>query len=63
MSESPGEDRIARLIAELDELPLDEREAAIAALSDEDREAVREAELEATEEAMPLDDEELGGEG
>jgi hypothetical protein len=63
MSENPGEDRIARLIAELDELPLDEREAAIAALGDEDREAVREAELEATEEAMPLDDEELGGEG
>ena len=58
MSDDPDADRIALLIAELDELPFDEREAAIAALSDEDREAVWAAELAAGDEAMPAPDEE-----
>jgi len=53
--------RIALLIEELDALPTDEREAAIAALSEEDRQAVWAAELEAAEEVE--DDDELGGEG
>ncbi len=55
-----SDERIARLLAELDELPSEEREAVIAALSDEDRAAVLEAELEAAEAAE--DDAELGGE-
>jgi hypothetical protein len=48
------------LLAELDELPSEEREAVIAALSDKDRAVVLGAELEATEAAE--DDAELGGE-
>jgi hypothetical protein len=56
------EERIARLVAELEELPFEEREAAIASLSDEDRTAVWDAELKASEAVLPEDDEELGGE-
>jgi Mg/Co/Ni transporter MgtE len=56
-----SDDRIARLLADLDELPSEEREKVIAALSDEDRAAVQGAELEVTEAAE--DDAELGGEG
>jgi len=63
MSEDPEAERIARLIAQLDELPPEEREAAIDALSSEDRAAVFEAELEEHEAALPLDEDELGGEG
>ena len=55
-----SDDRIARLLAELDELPSEEREKVIAALSDGDRAVVLPAELEATEAAE--DDAELGGE-
>lgn len=55
-----SEDRIARLLAELDELPSEERETVIAALSDEDRAAVQDAGLVASEAAE--DDAELGGE-
>jgi len=54
--DDPQADRIALLIEELDELPADEREAAVAALSPEDREAVWAAELETAEEVG--DDEE-----
>ena len=63
MSDDPEAERIARLIAELKELPFEEREARIAELSEEDRNAVWAVELEAAEEAVPEDDEELGGEG
>ena len=62
MSDDPDKQRIARLIEELDELPLEERDAAIAALPYEDRVAVLEAEAQAEEEVLP-EDEELGGEG
>ena len=62
MTDDPEADRIARLIAELNELPFEEREAAIAALPHEDRTAVLEAEAEADEEVLP-EVEELGGEG
>ena len=58
--EVSDKDRIARLLAELEDLPPEEREAAIAALSDDDRAAVGDAELEAAEAAE--DDDELGGE-
>ena len=58
-SDDPEADRIALLIEELDELPPDEREAAIAALPDADREAVWAAELAAAEEVG--DDDDLGG--
>jgi hypothetical protein len=58
--EMSDKDRIPRLLAELEDLPPEEREAAIAALSDDDRAAVPGAELEATEAAE--DDDELGGE-
>jgi hypothetical protein len=65
MTDDPEADRIALLIAELDELPLEEREAALAGLSEEDRNAVWAAEAEAVEEALdevlPDDDGELGG--
>jgi ATP-dependent exoDNAse (exonuclease V) alpha subunit len=61
MSEDPGAERLERLIDELNELPPEEREAAIESLSIEDRAAVWEAELEANE-AASLDDDELGGE-
>ena len=63
MSDDPEAERIARLIAGLKELPFEEREARIAELSEEDRNAVWAVELEAAEEAVPEDDEELGGEG
>ena len=56
------EDRIARLAAEIEDLPFEEREAVIASLSDDDRSAVWDAQLEASEAAVPEDDEELGGE-
>jgi hypothetical protein len=57
MSDDPEAERIERLIDELNELPADEREAAIEALSIEDRAAVWKAELEADDAALPLDDE------
>jgi hypothetical protein len=63
MSEDPEAERIARLIDELRELPHDDREAAIEALSIEDRAAVWAAELEESDAAVQEeDDEELGGE-
>ena len=61
MSEGPEADRIARLVALLEELPFEEREAAIAALQHEDRTAVLEAEAQADQEVLPEEDE-LGGE-
>lgn len=54
---------IARLVAELQEMPFEEREAAIAALSEEEREAVWQAELAEGDKASPDDEDELGGEG
>jgi hypothetical protein len=57
----PEIQRIALLIDGLKELPFEEREARIAELSEEDRNAVREFELEAAEESVPEDDDELGG--
>ena len=59
--DDPEADRIALLMAELDELPFEERETAIAELPDADRAAVRAAELEALDDVLPDDDEELGG--
>lgn len=61
MSEDTDRERLEQLLVELEELPYEEREAAIAALSDDEREAVWAAELEASDEALPDDDEELGG--
>ena len=63
MTDDPEAERIARLIADLNELPFEEREAAIAKLPENDREAVWEVQLEDSDEALPEDDEELGGEG
>jgi isopropylmalate/homocitrate/citramalate synthase len=63
MSDDPEVDRVARLIAELNELPFEEREAAIAKLSETDREAVWATELEQSESVLPEDEDELGGEG
>ena len=60
MTDDPQDERIARLLADFDELPSEEREKAIAALSDGDRAVVLGAQLEATEAAE--DDAELGGE-
>ena len=56
------EDRIARLVAEIEDLPFEEREAVIASLSDDDRSAVWDAQLNESEKDVPEDDEELGGE-
>jgi hypothetical protein len=60
--EMTDEDRIARLAAEIEGLPFEEREAVIASLSDDDRTAVWDAQLKDSETAVPDDDEELGGE-
>ena len=60
MSEDPQRERIARLLDELGDLPFDEREAFVAGLSEEDREALWAAELERSDEALPDDYEELG---
>jgi hypothetical protein len=60
MSGEQREDRIARLRAELEKLPHDEREALVATLSEEDRAAALEAELEIEQEEPIPDDEELG---
>jgi hypothetical protein len=46
----------------LEGLPFEEREALIASLSEDDRAAVWDAQLEAGQAAVPEDDEELGGE-
>jgi hypothetical protein len=62
MADDP-EERITRLAAEVEALPFEEREAFISALSDDDRAAVWDAQAEEVEEAVPDDDEELGGEG
>jgi hypothetical protein len=56
------EERIARLVAEVEDLPFEEREAVIASLSDDDRSAVWDAQLNESEKDVPEDDEELGGE-
>ena len=61
MIDDPYDDRIARLVTGLDELPFEEREAFIAKLSPDDREAVWEAQLEEVERVVPEDDAELGG--
>lgn len=61
MTEDPERDRIAELLDELTELPFEDREAFLAGLSEADREAVWEAELEASEEAISDDYEDLGG--
>ena len=60
--EMTDEDRIARLLAGLEDLAFEEREALIASLSEDDRAAVWDAQLEASEAEVPEDDEELGGE-
>jgi hypothetical protein len=61
--EPPGDEaRIARLVAELGDLPFEEREAVISSLSADDRAAVWDALLEESETVVPEDDEELGGE-
>ena len=60
MSEHADRERLEQLLVELEALPYEEREAAIAALSEDEREAVWAAELEASDEVLPDDDEELG---
>ncbi len=60
-SVDPELERIALLIDGLKALPFEEREARIAELSEGDRNAVWEVELEEAEEAVPEDDDELGG--
>jgi hypothetical protein len=60
MTEDPERERIARMLAELDELSPADREAALTRLSEDDREAVRAAELEESELAIPDEDEEPG---
>jgi hypothetical protein len=60
-SVDPETQRIALLIDGLKDLPFEEREARIAQLSEDDRNAVWAVELEAAEEAVPEDDAELGG--
>jgi len=60
-SVDPETERIALLIDGLRELPFEEREARIAELSEEDRNVVRDFELEALDEVLPDDDDELGG--
>jgi hypothetical protein len=62
MSGETRENRIARLRAELDAMPFVEREAALAGLPREDRDALVDAGLEELEGVRP-DDGELGGEG
>jgi hypothetical protein len=62
MTDDPQRDRIVRLLAALEELPFEEREAFIAGLSHVDRTAILNAEAEASEEVLP-EVEELGGEG
>jgi len=59
-TDNPEADRIARLIAELDELPFEERDAAIAALPEEDREAVWAVELEQKRDTVVPGDHEFG---
>jgi hypothetical protein len=61
VTDDPQKERIARLVAELEELPFEAREAFLSTLSDEDRASVWEAQLEEVEEVVPDDDEELGG--
>lgn len=62
MADDPQQDRIARLLDGLEDMPFEEREAAIAGLPHEDRTAVLNAEAEAEDEVLP-EPEELGGEG
>jgi Mg/Co/Ni transporter MgtE len=62
MTNDPQDDRIARLLAALEELPFEEREAFIAGLPQDDRAEILRAEAEASEEVLPAV-EELGGEG
>jgi hypothetical protein len=57
------EDRISRLVAQVDALPFEQREAFISTLSDDDRAAVWDAQAEEVEDVLPEDDGELGGEG
>ena len=57
----PETERIALLIDGLKDLAFEEREARIAELSEEDRNVVRDFELEALDEVLPDDDDELGG--
>ena len=61
MVDDPHDDRIARLVAELEDLPFEEREAFIAKLAPDAREAVWDAQLEEVERVVPEDDAELGG--
>jgi hypothetical protein len=58
MTDDPQRERIERMLAELDELAPAEREAALGRLPDDDREAIRAAELETSELALPDEDEE-----
>jgi hypothetical protein len=57
MTDDPQHERIARTLAELDELPPAEREAALSELPEGEREAIRAAELEQSELAIPDEDE------
>jgi hypothetical protein len=60
MTDDPQRERIARMLAELDDLAPAEREAALIELSRDDREAIRAVELEQRELAVPDEDEEPG---
>jgi hypothetical protein len=63
MADDPQGERIRVLLDELEALPFEEREAAIAGLSEEDREIVWASELKTADETLPGADKELGGEG
>jgi hypothetical protein len=60
MSDEAQGDRRDRLVAEIEKLPHDEREAVIAALSEEDRAAVWRVEEEKDQEEPIPPDGELG---
>jgi hypothetical protein len=60
MTDDPQRERIAQLLAELADLPYGDREAFLASLPEHEREAVWAAELEAGDEALPEDYEDLG---
>lgn len=62
MTNDAQAERSRLLLTELEGLPFEEREAAIAALPHDDRAAVLNAEAEADQEVLP-EPEELGGEG
>jgi hypothetical protein len=60
MTDQPDGDRIVQLLGQIETLPAEDREAFIAGLSEADRSAVWDAELDESEQAAPVDYEDLG---